>query len=570
LRAIELKPPCALALLCLSLGIVGCHHDWDRAWRGADASIPAPDGRGDDASAVQGEWTRLSAGTFSMGATAGEPCNAGNETQHTVTLTRCFDIMRTEVARDAFAAAMGYEPLADDTCTERGCPVRNVSWHEAAAYCNRLSAGNDLASCYSCSGAEKEVSCEVASRFQTVDLRDCPGYRLPTEAEWEYACRAGTTTALYNGKLGQCKSADPGADQIAWYVHNAGDSPRRGATRAPNAWGLFDMAGNVYEWCHDPYQPDLGAEEVRDPIGLGFEMNRVIRGGAYTTEPSLLRAAARGVLHSNIRVLHGGFRCVRTAPVALQVVVNGVLLPESDTEYAFDLDGSGAKNQLGSIFNTIKPLIDLEQEFQRELETGTHLMIFEVYTDSLAGDADARVQVHVGEDLDEDHQDNFSGSEPLGLSDESPSGSVLHATTSGGRVDGGPGTITIPLPLIGPSLSELRLAHVLLEESGGQAWSGVLAGAITEDELYTVLLPAIANKLTELIGPGSSLSQHDKDAIKTVFDTNSDGVIEASELKNNPLVTWPLPDVDTDGDGKNDGHSMGIGFTAVSCVIQRR
>ena len=142
-------------------------------------------------------------------------------------------------------------------------------------------------------------------------MYDCPGYRLPTEAEWEYAYRAGTTTALYDGPLGSCDEADANANAIAWYNRNTG-VVREVGQKLANAWGLHDMAGNVAEWCNDHFGP-IGPEPVVDPSGMAPEDAKtgdfMMRGGSYISNATDLRAGARGFAHPTT---HAGIRCVRT------------------------------------------------------------------------------------------------------------------------------------------------------------------------------------------------------------------------------------------------------------------
>jgi formylglycine-generating enzyme required for sulfatase activity len=142
----------------------------------------------------------------------------------------------------------------------------------------------------------------------------CPGYRLPTEAEWEYAYRAGTATAFYNGpstsKLcGDCLQKDKNVDLIGWYCANSTKKAHPVAEKRPNAWGLYDMAGNEMEWCNDWYQHGLESKPVIDPWGATYSiLGRVVRGGAYVHEARMLRAACRGGKFKGV----AGYRCVRT------------------------------------------------------------------------------------------------------------------------------------------------------------------------------------------------------------------------------------------------------------------
>ena len=283
-----------------------------------------------------GEWATICAGTFTMGSPESEEGHDDDETQHEVILTGDFEILSTEVTQDEFEAQMGYNPSYYPLCGG-GCPVDSMSWFEAAAYCNSLSEGAGLSQCYDCwmsTGDDPELICVRATNFATP--YDCPGYRLPTEAEFEYAARAGTTTATYNGDL----DVEPSRyscdfsrvlDPIAWYCGNSeveydggrscsfSAGPRRCGphevgTREPNDWGLFDMLGNVREWCYDGYQEDLGSGTVTDPVvyWMNIKSEKVSRGGSWSgLHP---RAAERAGFRRHFRSSRLGFRPARSSP----------------------------------------------------------------------------------------------------------------------------------------------------------------------------------------------------------------------------------------------------------------
>jgi formylglycine-generating enzyme required for sulfatase activity len=238
---------------------------------------------------------RIKPGTFMMGSPEGEPDRDADEVQHRVTLTRDFLMQATEVTQGQYQEVMGYNPSRNSSCGGE-CPVESVSWHESAAYCNALSAREVLSSCYRCSGSGPSVTCEpVGNPYQ------CAGYRLPTEAEWEYAARAGTTGPRYGD-----------VNAVAWYDQNSGSTLHPVRQKQPNAWGLYDMLGNVWEWSHDWYTENPGG--ATDPWGPGAGSYRVVRGGSWLCDAGYVRAASRFRFTSGTRYNDLGFRPSKTVP----------------------------------------------------------------------------------------------------------------------------------------------------------------------------------------------------------------------------------------------------------------
>jgi formylglycine-generating enzyme required for sulfatase activity len=326
--------------LLIVLAVSGCMPDLNRPEpdgpikpdvlprRELSADWPASDGSADhaaDRSTIDapapppGTWVPIDPGSFLMGSPTTESCReSSGETQHPVTLSRGFLISDTEVTQAQYLAVMGTNPSVHQPCGP-SCPVENVSWHQAAAYCNALSAGQHVNPCYSCTGSGVSTKCGDDAAYAGVAIYDCPGYRLPTEAEWEYSYRAGTTTAYYSGPndanlCSSCGQVDANLGTIAWYCANAQGSTHLVAQKVANAWKLFDMAGNVWEWCHDWLQDDLGAAAAKDPVGPASGSYRVRRGGSFhpANDPKHARAANRKTLVTPDRADYIGFRCVRT------------------------------------------------------------------------------------------------------------------------------------------------------------------------------------------------------------------------------------------------------------------
>ena len=223
------------------------------------------------------------------------------DTGHKVTLS-AFEMSATEITQAQYQDVMGTNPsffTGDDSR-----PVDSLTWHGAVEFCNRLSEQHGYQPCYNLDTWE----CDFTKN----------GYRLPTEAEWEYACRAGTSTH-YN--LGD---TEDDLKRAGWYEGNSGGQTHPVAEKTANAWGLYDMHGNVYEWCNDWYDinyysvsPDINPTGPTGPVSIaGITLGRVIRGGSYRGEGGILsQARCRSVerwsyLPSN-KFWNIGFRVVR-------------------------------------------------------------------------------------------------------------------------------------------------------------------------------------------------------------------------------------------------------------------
>jgi len=180
-------------------------------------------------------------------------------------------------------------------------PVESVSWYDAIEFCNKLSIAEGFTPVYDISGRTPSTGYPITDATVTANWTN-NGYRLPTEAEWEYACRAGTSTAFNTGAAI--------TDNTGWYADNTGTSTHAVGLKTANAWGLHDMHGNVWEWCWDWYGPyPAGAEN--DPKGAADGVNRVSRGGGWLYEEEYLRSAYRGVSTPDDSHEVLGFRVVR-------------------------------------------------------------------------------------------------------------------------------------------------------------------------------------------------------------------------------------------------------------------
>jgi len=212
---------------------------------------------------------RVAAGSFRMGSPPGELLRQEEETSRRVTLTRAFRIAATEVTQRQWLALMpqNRSPQHGD---DR--PVTSVSWKEAQEFCLRLSQ------------------------------REGVTYRLPTEAEWEYACRAGDASP---------PAARSGLAAVAWSADNSEGTTHPVGSKSANAWGLYDMLGNVGEWTLDVYGPYPRVEESKDPAGRATGSTRVVRGGSWRGFAPALRCAARVGTPESYQLPHVGLRVVQ-------------------------------------------------------------------------------------------------------------------------------------------------------------------------------------------------------------------------------------------------------------------
>ena len=244
-------------------------------------------GDGGELAIDDGQFVLIQPGTFSMGSDNGQEWE---KPVHTVKITRAFYLQKVEVSQGQWSAVMGTNPSfhasellsAAEWCGENECPVETVSWNEVQTFLERLNVATPGAN-----------------------------YRLPTEAEWEYAARASST-----GDFGGTGVVD----EMAWYHENSqfphvldGFGTHPGGQKRANAWGLFDMHGNVAEWVQDPFSEDFySVSPSDDPIGILGGENRGVRGGSKTDAAELVRSAARDSRTQGHRHKFIGLRLART------------------------------------------------------------------------------------------------------------------------------------------------------------------------------------------------------------------------------------------------------------------
>jgi formylglycine-generating enzyme required for sulfatase activity len=194
---------------------------------------------------------------------------------HEVTLTKPFYLGKFEVTQEQYQQVMGTNPSHSKGLD---LPVEQVSWDDAQEFCRKARERTGLA------------------------------VRLLTQAEWEHACRAGTRTTYHTG------DAETDLDRAAWHYRNSGNRTHPVGQKAPNTWGLYDMHGNVWEWCADYWCRDYGAEAATDPLGAAQGRECVLRGGCWDNHPTYCRSANRIRLGLDYRSYGVGFRVASSLP----------------------------------------------------------------------------------------------------------------------------------------------------------------------------------------------------------------------------------------------------------------
>ena len=256
----------------------------------ADARKPGTEEKFEIAKGTKVTFCWIPPGEFMMGCKPGDP-DSDNIPPHRVKITKGFWMAKTELTTDQWEAVMGDRPShhqGDDL------PVEKVNWFDICG--NEERSGGFLAK----AGARAPKGWK---------------FDLPTEAEWEYACRAGTTTSLNSGEDiaptdGVCRKSD----KVAWYDKNSDGGTKPVGKKRPNNWGLHDMHGNVWEWCAD-WKGASETESVTDPTGPSGGSERTFRGGSWRHGPDCLRSGARSAFRPDFRYLTLGFRPIlREAP----------------------------------------------------------------------------------------------------------------------------------------------------------------------------------------------------------------------------------------------------------------
>jgi formylglycine-generating enzyme required for sulfatase activity len=284
-----MRSPIVAIIICALICTIGCTEDENE-----NPVTPNYDAA---------RFALIPAGTFRMGNITDHSDGLPDaKPVHEVMITRPFLMSRTEVTQEHYEVVMGNNP---SYFSGADMPVEQVSWYEAVAFCNALSLQEGLDPCYSGNG--DSTTCDFTAN----------GYRLPTEAEREYACRGGMETDFYTGGMtnSRCTVLDPALDMAGWYCGNSNFSTHPVGLKEPNSFGLYDMHGNVYEWCWDWYSSNYYGSspgvDPRGPGGGGLLVHRVARGGAFAGWPYSCRSSYRYNSSPEIKYSSIGFRVVR-------------------------------------------------------------------------------------------------------------------------------------------------------------------------------------------------------------------------------------------------------------------
>ena len=228
-------------------------------------------------------FVNIPAGSFSMGSPTDELGRHEAEFQHEVVISQAFYLQTTEVTQRQWQTVMEKNP---SEFQGENLPMQNISWNDIVKFIKRLN-----------------------------QLEGDTQYRLPSEAEWEYTCRAGSQSAFATGNLTlPVSSLDPNLDRLGWYELNSGEKPHKVATKAANRWGLYDMHGNVWEWNQDRYggYPKFSRNGITDPTGPLTGRSRVFRGGGWLSAAKHQRCARRMRSLPRFKSSAVGFRVARS------------------------------------------------------------------------------------------------------------------------------------------------------------------------------------------------------------------------------------------------------------------
>ena len=311
-----------LVVASITLGIIGCNNPSGPSGSGNGGNSGEQTGGGTQEVVVPEGFVLVKAGSFQMGST--EVYN-DNKPVHEVTITKPFYMGKYEVTQAEYEVYCSYGSSSPSSSYGDGdnYPAYYVSWYDALVYCNKRSIAEGLTPCYSINDSTNpEEWGELPTAYDdplrdTWDAVKCDwnanGYRLPTEAEWEYAARAGDNTVdslTYSGTSDVNKLGD-----YAWYRDNSNSTTHEVGTKLQNAFGLYDMSGNVYEWCWNWFtsEYDENTEGGNNPTGASSGSRRVSRGGSWRYNSDYCAVSDRYDYRPGIRFNILGFRVVRSS-----------------------------------------------------------------------------------------------------------------------------------------------------------------------------------------------------------------------------------------------------------------
>jgi len=261
----------------------------------ADLVPEKPQPTTNDTTELPKNMVLVRAGMFLMGSPESEKGRYDDETLHEVAISHDFYMSKYPVTQAEYERVVGHNP----SCSSKGIgddyPVYQVSWYDAVEYCNKLSELEGLTLCYS--GRGENICCDWNAN----------GYRLPTEAEWEYAARGGQKAGSYNVYAGSDTIGN-----VGWYVNNSGRKTHPVGGKQANELGIYDMSGNVWEWCWDR-KGEYPTGGVMNPAVSSAGSNRVVRGGSWFSFANSCRSAYRSRDYPSNSYYGVGFRVVRTA-----------------------------------------------------------------------------------------------------------------------------------------------------------------------------------------------------------------------------------------------------------------